>query len=701
MERSLFEKLTPTGSAEEQLYLASSLRTLMLLQEYPDLGLIATTGIVVPPHERTMLYAQDWGAASTVFVASRGTSKSSTLCVLNANYHAATHARRKVIIVSATGFRGGQMMFTDAAQWLNGGWDSQEPDVKLLRACIQRPQLLNRSQNYWEIEYDSFSKLVTLPTKDPDAIRGHRAQELRVDEANFFDREIIDKVFQPFLNVKGDFRHGGAYATGNKICFVSTIDYNWRPFQDRIKAARDGISRDMAAKAAAEKGDWERFNDFDREGLSQHHFVKFDYTDLLIRRRVKNREGIEYELDWPNPDHPLTHDIRGVPFTERDAQGQMMLRGPAVDYYPTYPIDKEGLERPLLDGSTDQASWLSEQRNILDTAMGDVYSHDLVDRASCRGVERSIIPFDQLGKDWQKQYAEEPRDYTPPVLWRCGDPCVLGVDYAPLSDFCAFVVMRVGPCAEGDFDPFTHHGKTDWSNVIWAEQHRQMSHKEAANKIRALGERYNLVWFDDPTVVDPWEACRAIGLDMRGGGNGIRDELAFISDEEVPEGMFRIYDRFDKDERVANFITDRKARPMLDAHWPSDQSNDKLVEFTVGQMQMRLLYIGKYLPLSDRPRSQPELYIAYDAMLSLDAQLRKLRQAPTKNFRTFYMEGDTDKDKNKKDLWSGFIYAAKQARAHIIRQRQIDNTPPPLGALMTRIGSGRGMYGRRIPGSSL
>lgn len=695
--RTLTEILTPTGSAEEELDLAESLRTLVLLQEYPDLGLIATTGIVVPPHERTMLYAKEWGAQSTVIVASRGTSKSSTSCVLSPNYRAATRARRKIVVLSATGFRGGQMMFSDAATWLSGGWDSQEPDVRLLRAGIPRPQLLNRSQNYWEIEYDSFSKLVTLPTKDPDAVRGHRAHELEVDEANFFDREIIDKVFMPFLNVKGDFRHGGYFATGNRVCFVSTIDYNWRPFQDRIKAARDGITRDMAAVEASRKGEWERYDGLDREGLCQHQYVKFDYTDLLIRRRVTNRRGEAFEVSWPNADIPLTRDIRGVPFSERDDQGHMVKLGAACEYFQTYPLDKEGLERPLLDGSTDEGSWLSEQRNIVDSAMGDVYAHGLVDRAACRG-DRAIIPFDRMPADWRTKYADEPRDYVAPVLWRCNDPCVLGVDYAPHSDFCAFVVIRVGPCATEVFDPFTNIGRTDWSSVIWAEQHKKMSHNELADKIRGFAERYNLVWHDDPTVVDPWEACRAIGLDMRGGGNGIRDELSFISEQVVPDGMYRIYDRFDKDERIANFVSDPKARPMLDCIWPTDQLNDKLVEFTVGQMQMNLLYVAKYLPLSDRPKGQRELHIAFDAVLSLDAQLRKLRQAPTKNWRTFYIEGDTNKDKNKKDLWAAFIYAAKQARAHIIRQRQIDNTPPPQGARVTTVGSGRGKHGR-APGS--
>jgi hypothetical protein len=151
--------------------------------------------------------------------------------------------------------------------------------------------------------------------------------------------------------------------------------------------------------------------------------------------------------------------------------------------------------------------------------------------------------------------------------------------------------------------------------------------------------------------------------------------------------QIRIYDPLDADERVQAFATDSKALPMLDAIYPSDQLNDRLVEFTVGQMTQSQLYLPKDIPESERP-FDVKLDVGYSGTKILSHQLRALQQKPTKNFRTFYMKGDAEQTSNKKDLWAAFIYAAKQLRAHTIRQRMIEDTPPPIGAVITRLGGG-------------
>lgn len=686
---------------DEQLATGPVIQGLVRMQQYPDITLVALSGIHLPTHQRLMLYQAHRGVGSNVNVSSRGTSKSATWCVLYASYKNLCFSRRDAVTLSATGFRGGQIIFVDAERWIKGGWDDQLDTPRFLRDSIPRPQLVTRAQNYWELAWDSYSKNTTLPTKNPDDIRGVRAKDLYIDEANFVDPELIDKVATPFLNVTSGFRTGGALAAGNSLYFSSTIDFTWRPFQDRIKAARDGITRDYLAARAIKQGDLARYEELELQGLHEYTLTSFDYTDLLIRKTTTTRDGRTFEVTWPDPNIPLTHAARGIPLTQRDADGRMRVVGDPVSFYQTYPIDRAGLERSLLDGSADGGSWMAEQRNVTDTAHGDVYLNEVVDRSSCEG-DHAIIRHADLGENWAKFWGHEQPDYVSPVLWRCTDPCVLGVDYAPTSDFCAFVVIRLGPLAKDLFNPFTHHGKTTWSNVVWCEQHQKMSAPDAAEKIWQLLERYNLVWFQDPGIEDPWEACRAIGLDMRGGGSAIRDELAYFDQIELPSGRFRIYDSFDKDERIAAFRSDASARPMLDSIWPTDMLNDKLVEFTATQMRAGQLYLPKYLDVTARPAGQKELHVGYDAARTLDRQLRKLRQAPTKNYRTFYMEGDTQKVINKKDLWAAYIYAAKQARAHLIRQAQIDSTPPPLGALVSRIGSKRGQYGRnggRAPGA--
>jgi hypothetical protein len=672
-----------TLTAEQIIELGETLRPLIVFQEFPDIALITLSDIYLPPHQRTMIWQMHLGAGTNVVVASRGTAKTSTVCMLYPNYIGPLYPGRLAVTLSATGLRGGQTIFLDAERWLNGGWDSQQQRVPYLRSCIPRtPSPIMKMPSFWRIEYANHAMNTTLPTKDPDAVRGTRAHDIYCDETNTMDREFIDDVVLPFLTVGTDMRHGGAYSKKNRIFFVSTIDYGWRPYQDRIAAAREGLSRDLRALEFARAGNWEAYDELDAKGLNQYTFTKFDYTDVLIRKHITRRDGRKVEvLGWPDPNIPLTRDKKGIPFSTRTADGRMDVRGAPVEYWKTYSVQKEEIEKPIRDAITDQASWLSEQRNISDTAVGDVYSNLLVSAASCEG-DRCITPYAALNDEWRAKYKDDQRDYIPPVLYQCADPCVLGVDYAPQSDYCAFVVIRLGPLSKAEFNPLAHTGKTAWSNVIWAEQHQKMTGREAADKIRLLRERYNLTWIHQPHLTDTWEVCRAIGLDMRGGGTAVRDELAWISDEKLPEGQVRIYDPLDNDERIVAFEKDSRAVAMLDAIWPTDTLNETLVEFTKGQMEQGLLYIPKFLEVHDRPAGKRELHVGYEAARILATQLRKIRQEPTKAARRFYMEGDTEKDRNKKDFFSAFLYAGKQMRAHIIRQRQIDNTPPPLGGVI-------------------
>jgi hypothetical protein len=192
-----------------------------------------------------------------------------------------------------------------------------------------------------------------------------------------------------------------------------------------------------------------------------------------------------------------------------------------------------------------------------------------------------------------------------------------------------------------------------------------------ANKVRELAQRYNLIYYHDHNETDTWQLCRGIGLDMRGGGAGVRDELVHINLNELGPQDYRIYDPLDPDERVQAFARDPSSKPMLDAIYPTDQLNDKLVEFTAGQMTQGLLYLPKDIPESERP-FDPKLDIGFNGAKLLAHQLRVLQQKPTKNYRTFFV---------------------KQARAHIIRQRMINDTPPPMGGVITRIG---GKHGGRL-----
>lgn len=676
-------------TAEDQVELRPYMRAITLLQEYPDIALIALSGIFIPPHQRTTMYALHVNHASrNVNISSRGTAKSSTVCVLYANYKQLCFAKRHFVTLSATGFRGGQIMFEDTEKWAFGGWSSQDPKMQFFVQSNDNPNFIHRAQNFWMIEYDSLSDNMTVPTNDEQRLRGLRGTDLLIDEANTMDEELVTKVAQSFLNVKGDFEHGGAYSAQNQTYFTSTIDFNWRWLQGVMRAAQESLRRELEAKQALERNDHERYLELLRIGLHGYSYVSFDYTDMLIRTTVATREGVQYKVRWPNPKIPVTRDERGIPYIVKDAAGQIIKFGSPVEYYATYPVDKGNIEDALFDGTVDEATWWAEQRNITDSASGDVYSHTLIDKASCMGGN-FISSYDHMTAAWKEKHAADKSDYFAPVLYRCADPCVIGVDYATQSDFTAFVVMRLGPLASGEYDFTTGTGKTKWSNVIWAEQYRRMTHQDVAKKLQELRGRYNLVYFHDPHVTDTWDMCRAIGLDMRGGGSGVRDELAQLNKAHVQPPDVRIYDPLDRDERILAYAADANAIPMLDAIWPSAELNTKLVNFTVAQMENGLLYLPRYLDRSQRPPHQNELDIGYEACHNLTWQLRRLRKEMQQNWPKFYIEGDTSLPDNKKDLWSAFIYAAKQARAHIIRQGQEDKFVPAYAALAVNINSKR------------
>lgn len=681
-------------SAERWMELSALWKPMIVLQGLPDIALIIESGVYLPPHQRAMLYTAHLGATTNLYPCSRGTAKSTTLGVLYSSYCNLHFARRNWITLSATGFRGGQYIFNDVENWMQGGWGSQTLDKPFFRSSVpNKPNPVKRAQNYWEVIYDSLSKNLTMPTQNEDLMRGARAKDLIIDEANIAEKTMIEKVAVPFLNVKDDMRHGGVYGDDNRLFLLSTVDYSWRAWAGMIAAAKTAQQRDFEAYTALKAGDRQRYAKLRAQGLLEYNLTQYDYSDIFIRRYITTRDGRVMEVSYPDREIPLVRDERGLPFLYRDATGRLRRESPPVEYWPTYSLDKRSLERGLFDGSADEAGWKAEQRNITDTAVGDVYHNVLVDEASCEG-ERCIIPYKKLPESWRQKYQQEQLDYIPPVLWSCTDPCVLGVDYAPLKDFCAFVVIRMGFLGKGDFDPFTHTGFTPWSNVIWCEMYRQMSYREVADKIRMLGRRYNLYWVDD-YYADPELACRAIGLDMFGGGHGVRDELAFLNGD-LPEDGVRIYDPFDPDDRVREFKKDAHTLPMLNAIKPSPQLNETLVDFTIAQMQQGYLYLPKWVDKSERTAGHREIDVGYDASRALTRQLRKLRQEPTKSHRRFYMDGDTNKVENKKDLWAAYIYAAKQLRAHLIRQQQIDNTPPPIGARIARAGSkmGRGINGR-------
>jgi hypothetical protein len=681
-------------------------------------ALVALSGVVSVPHERLMINTMMLGAPENINVSSRGTAKSTTVCVLGASLLAILYGKKRIVTLSATGFRGGQNIFNELERWATGGrWDDQE-DVDLAARCIQRQappskSLVHRGQTAWQIEFGSHSIMRTLPTNNEDKIRGERAQVVFFDEANTADPTLIDKVIKPFLNVKTGMATGGATSAANMVFFTTTIDYSWRQFMQKVQAARDALQRDFDARRAALRGDWATYADLERNDILGSTYACYDYTDTIVRERVTARDGRRWKVNYPNANVLLGRPAlkfrdfpRGIPFSRRGPDGRVQRDAPTVRALTTYGVDKDRIERDLYSGSVEEAIWLAEQRNVVDTAGGDVYPHGLMDKVASF-ANNAILPWIECGARWKEAYSED-RGYFAPVMYECEDPCVLGVDVASgARDFAAFTVIRIGPIAEGEFDPMGTKalGRTDWSNVVWCEQHRLLSYKDIADKIHALRARYNLYSVHEPWK-DDWEWCRAIGMDDRGGGRAVRDALIHLdrADEEL-DGQVRIYDPFDDDPKVQGFKRAPNL-PILDLIAAQDTTNDRLVEFTLAQMKVGRLYLPKWLEESQRPDRDPKVAPGYLGTRVLESQLRRIQQEPTARARKFYMPGNTEDVKNKKDAFSSFIYAAKQLRAHLLRVKSIEDRPPNMGASVSRVNSKRGMgygpgRGTRAPGSRL
>lgn len=124
------------------------------------------------------------------------------------------------------------------------------------------------------------------------------------------------------------------------------------------------------------------------------------------------------------------------------------------------------------------------------------------------------------------------------------------------QDETAFVVIRMGQLATGEFRPFNPKldkqgrpcfGKTDFNHVCWAESHRRMPAGDVADRVRELMKRFNIKsTYGLPTL----------GMDKRGGGAAVRDELAnprppVVNGVPDPtwswDTMLKVYDPTDED----------------------------------------------------------------------------------------------------------------------------------------------------------
>lgn len=674
-------------------------KVLWMLRRKPSHAAHWLAGVYLPPHERLWLGIMFSDYRENNIVASRGTSKSFTHASFASPLYDTLYKNSTTLIVSASGFRGGRLLMEDTDRLFKGQLRSQVLDGDYLQRNVvsnTAKKVLTKAPDMWYIDHKSQSRTLTVPTNNPDSMRGIRATSVIVDERNTFDGEIVQKVIRPMLNVGKEFRKAATGIGKNKMFQVSTIDYTFRDWYPEIVQQNALARREYDAQMALRNCDRAEYlnlmaeNDGELEDAS-FSITRVDYTDLLIPTEVESGDKI-YEVVLPRPPGIEESDVKV--YDKRDK----------CSYWYLYPVDKQQLEDPLRNGTMDEDLWMAEQRNVFIAASGNVYPHQLI-------VSASDKPIYKAGKipDWETLGD----DFYSPVLYNCGDPCVLGLDYARESDEFAIVVIRLGPLATEKFDPTLTKrdsegrvivGKTTFSNVIWAESWKHMTAANAADKIRELTMRYNLI--NVPGVGG------GIALDKQGGGSAVRDNLAQPRPPLIngaPDPMWEepviIYDP--EDEDYAHFFS--KDDPLkywsgLELIKPTNTFNLEATMSSKATLQKRHLYIGRYEPASRWAKKlglitgmggvdtgNPMFHaisIGYNGVRRLCSQLVRLQNKVTEaGLMRFVMPGSKELDEGKKDLYSAFIYASYIARKHLVglTKEGLDK-PPTAQPILIQIG---------------
>jgi len=681
---------------EKEILLSRYGKTLWMLRRMPSHAVHWLSGVYLPPHERLWVstYFQDYQENN--IVASRGTSKSFTHASLSAPVYDTLHASSTSLVVSASGFRGGKLLFEDVNRLFKGRLRSQRPEGDFLFNNVDRAtkhRVVTKAPDMWYLDHTSNSRTLTIPTNNPEAMRGIRATRVIVDERNTFDGEVVQKVIRPMLNVGLEFRSTATGVGKNKVVQVSTIDYTFRDWYPEIEQQLALAKREYDAQRALRKGDFEEYEHLmnAQDGLlrdASFAISKVDYTDLLIPDVVTTPQGRVFEVRMPLEPGLTDADVKRYDDKDR------------TNYWYLYPVDKDQLEAPLKNGTMDEDLWLAEQRNVFIKAAGNVYPHELIVNASDRPIYTSgRIPG----------YENIDDDFYAPILYTCGDPCVMGVDYGRESDEFTMVVIRLGPLGKGKLDPTMTKldangriclGETTWSSVIWAESWKKMTASEAAVKIREMYKRYNLIYV--PTV------GRGIGLDKGGGGGAVRDQLAnprpSVEDDPTWETPIIIFDPEDKDYAHLAVNNDpSKAWPGLELIKATNETNLESTMVSKALLQKKQLYIGH----TDSPRKwavalgftndsgavdvnnplYKQMLVGFRGIQRLKSQLVRLQHKVSETgVMRFIMPGDRELEAGKKDLYSAFIYATYMARKHLAGMTKQAVEPPAAQPIILKIG---------------
>jgi hypothetical protein len=523
------------------------------------------------------------------------------------------------IFLGGDGFRQGKHILLEAGRIISNELRGQD-ERNFVRNMIDRPlskSPILKEPDVWSIKFKNKSMIRTAPIGDGNQIRGYRAHVVIKDERKDMPTDVDEKVVRPFAILDRD-------VTSESQEFVNlnidsgTLEYE----EDDYTKLTENYQRLMEG------------------GNPNYLFVRFEYIDAF-REDPNGKFNSKF--------HKKRYEFWKTP----------------------YAIKMDKIEEALDDGTMDEESWNAEYRCLPKRATGNIFSYYDV---------RDITNFELMSDEDEVQHlkklglgdrAIDLRHLHPQI--ECEDPVIIGVDVARESANTAFVVIRLGPVAKGEWDIVSQTGKTPFSNVIFAYQERNMPYLQAAQYIYDLMERY-------PNTL-------LVAMDKRGGGSGVRDDLFNLA---TKIGRPTLYDPQDnEDGGVARKVDKGLSDPRLFLIKYTDEDiTMALNRVKAGVQKKKLLLVYPFKGETSEER------LAYKHINEIGNEMRVIHTKPTANWLKIIIEdGSANTDATRsirtKDLWTGLMYAYNEGFIRFIhkevRQKKVLNQvatlqisePPP------------------------
>lgn len=543
-------------------------------------------GLQLAPHQRLDLRLQAYsGAKEIVRLFSRGMSKTFGIAV-DSLIDAMLYNNLRVLVLASGGFRQGKLILEEIERIIKCDLDGQDDKkfaLKMLDIGSKKTSgsLIHKNPDMWSIRFKHGSQIATAPIGSTgDTIRGFRAHKTHIDERKDLKQEIKERVIRPF----------------------SIVDYAVITQDNQF----ENINVDSGTLDYEESDYVKQYYSYMRkmqEGDQRYLVIKFVYSDA-------------FDVAKDDEDYKYKSSVFGQKFK----------------FWKTpYGIKVDDIESRLGEDTVDEEGWRAEYLCEPMRTGGDYYSFNII-----RDASRKLVIEDS----WFLENPDDENINTATQYLRpkttCNDDCVLGIDCAREEDYVAFSVIRVGQLAVNEWDKILQEGHSDFNNVIWAYQEKNMHDRDAAILIYK--------------ILDMFPHIKLVGMDKRGGGSSLRDQLYYV----VKDGFVDTDVLFDPSDinknGIATLVADKSDNNRLRLLTFSHKENTVVNRSIKNAMKSGSFYFsggdGSY---KDEELDDVQKYVDLTTR-----QFRSIKTKPVQGYLSFYTE---NRKKNKKDLYSATIYA--------------------------------------------